>query len=150
MTADLHRKTAYLALQQAVHAAAKRYPGGIGSIAALYGFNPHTLQNKLNPAQPGCINIKEFQAVLTCTRSTRILDAVGAIARCGWIDLGQFDEASERQLREIAVELLHRVGWMIQDLQQGIAKEGVGLRELEIFHQAAAQLLAALHAGVTR
>ena len=137
-----------LSLQQAIHAAAKRYPGGICAIATLYRFNPRTLQNKLNPTQPGCVNIAEFEAVLKCTRSTRILDAIGYIARCAWIDLGRFDEAGEKQVRDTARVLLESMAEMTSDLQEALAAGSIKPRQLESFQEAAGQLIAALHTEV--
>jgi len=58
------------------HDAAKKYPGGITALAQRYGFNARTLQNKLNPSEPGCINLDEFTALLSATRDRRILDAI--------------------------------------------------------------------------
>jgi hypothetical protein len=64
------------ALQLACHQAAKTYPGGIKAIASQNGLNARTFQNKLNPAEPGCINPKEFEAVLRSTRSQQIVEAL--------------------------------------------------------------------------
>jgi|GEM_PF-1931670 len=137
-----------LSLQQAIHAAAKRYPGGICAIATLYRFNPRTLQNKLNPTQPGSVNINEFEAILQCTRSTRVLDAIGYIARCTWIDLGQFDETAEQQVRETALRLLQDMAEITSDLQDALAAGAIKPRQLESFQQTAGQLIAALHTEV--
>lgn len=139
-----------MSLPQAIHAAAKRYPGGIRAIAALYQFNPRTLQNKMNPTQPGCVNIAEFEAVLTCTRSTRILDAIGYIAHCAWIDLGQFDEVGQRQVLDIARVLLQSVDEAAKGLRQSLAAGRVDPGQLESFQVLASQLIAALHTCVVR
>lgn len=69
------------ALQLACHEAAKTYPGGIKAIASQNGFNAHTFQNKLNPAEPGCINLKEFEAVLKATRSQKIVEALADLLK---------------------------------------------------------------------
>ena len=66
-------------LDFACHTAAKRYPGGITALAHQFGFNPRTLQNKLNPYEPGCINLDEFRAILSATRDQAILDAIAEL-----------------------------------------------------------------------
>jgi len=63
-------------LDIACHAAAKKYPGGITALANQFGFNPRTLQNKLNPYEPGCINLDELKAILSATCDQGILDAI--------------------------------------------------------------------------
>lgn len=139
-----------LSLQQAIHAAAKRYPGGICAIAALYRFNPRTLQNKMNPTQPGCVNVAEFEAVLKCTRSTRVLDAIGHIARCAWIDLGAFDEASQEQVWDAVRNLLHSVAELTADLQRSLGAGEIKFSQVDMFQCATGELIAALHASVAR
>jgi len=66
-------------LQIACHRAAKSYPGGISAIAQDYGFNAHTFQNKLNPNEPNCINLKEFEAICRATKSQLIIDALAEL-----------------------------------------------------------------------
>lgn len=129
-------------MKQALHNAAKRYPGGIRAIAALCGVNAHTLQNKINPSQPGCVNIEEFAVVLKCTRSSRVLDAIGQMARCEWIDLGQFDECSERELRAAARDLLKRIGALSRKLRPVLAADGAAQDELEELQRVSRQLAA--------
>jgi len=73
-------QTACAALQKAAHRAAKNSAKGIGGIARHYGFNSATFQNKLNPGEPGCINLWELAAILHETRSTEMLDIVRRIA----------------------------------------------------------------------
>jgi len=66
-------------LQIACHRAAKNYPGGITAIADLYGFNRNTFQQKINPNEPGCINLREFEAILKATKSPLIVDALAEL-----------------------------------------------------------------------
>ncbi|MCH4563368.1 hypothetical protein MKP05_09520 [Halomonas sp. EGI 63088] len=76
-----------LPLHLALYHAARAYPGGVKAIAAVYGFNPTTLQHKLSPTEERHrANIDDLEAVLATTRDTRILDSLGEIAGgCLWV-----------------------------------------------------------------
>lgn len=69
------------ALQLACHRAAKAHAGGAKAIAQQHGLNANTFQNKLNPAEPGCINLKEFEAILKTTRSQLIVEALADLLK---------------------------------------------------------------------
>lgn len=141
---------AHLDLRQAVHHAAKQYPGGVGAIAGAYGFNAHTLQNKLNPTQPGCCNLEEFESVLQATRSPLILDAIGREVNCTWIDLGQFDSAGDLAVLDTVMKLVQSVGQLTGDLQKALADGYVDNRELARLEQDLKQLTSAGHAVIER
>lgn len=120
---------AHLDLKQATHHAAKRHPLGIGGIAGAYGLNPHTFQNKLAPTQPSCINIEEFEMVLQATRSPLILDAIGRVANCTWIDLGSLENTGDLAVLDTILSLVNSVGQLTGDLQRAIADGVVTQRE---------------------
>lgn len=141
---------AHLNLKQAVHHAAKQYPGGIGAIAGTYGYNPHTFQQKINPSQPGCINLEEFVDVLSATRSPLILDAIGREANCAWIDVGQFENAGDLAVLDTVNKLVHSVGQLTGDLHTSLADGYVDERELARLEQDFKQLTAAAHAIIER
>lgn len=77
---DKELRLACRTLQEAAHSAAKNSAKGIGGIARHYGFNAATFQNKLNPTQPGCINLRELTAILYETGSAEIIDTILRIA----------------------------------------------------------------------
>lgn len=136
-----HRaELAHLNLQQAVHHAVKEYPGGVPAIAGIYGHNANTLQHKLNPANPTWINLREFEEILIATRSALVLDAVGRIAHCAWIDLGAFHHAGDLDVLETINELVQSVGRMCGALHQSLADGEVDKFELARLENHLAQL----------
>lgn len=71
-----------LACYHAIH----EYPGGVNAVAAVFGWKPGLLQNKINPTQTTHkLTAKELEAVLQLTRDERILMAVGAAANAVFI-----------------------------------------------------------------
>ncbi|MDB6061544.1 MAG: hypothetical protein JWM78_1647 [Verrucomicrobiaceae bacterium] len=141
---------AHLDLKQAIHHAAKQYPGGVGAIAGAYGYNAHTFQNKLNPTQPSCINVDEFESILQSTRSALILDAIGRLVSCAWVDLGQFDEIGDMAVLDTVNKLVQSVGQLTGDLQKALQDGSVSKRELDRLEQDFAMLTAAGHAVIER
>jgi len=126
---------AHLDLKQALHFAVKRYPGGVGAIAGAYGLNASTFQNKLNPTQPSCINVEEFEMILQSTRSALVLDAIGRIANCTWIDLGPLESMGDMAVLDTILSLVKSVGDLTGDLQRAIEDGVVTKREFERLKQ---------------
>lgn len=143
-------KWAHLDLKQAVHHAVKQYPGGVGAIAGAYGYNAHTFQNKLNPTQPSCINIDEFESTLQATRSPLILDAIGRLASCVWVDLIQFNDVGDMAVLDTVNKLVQSVGQLTGDLQKALSDGQVSERELNRLEQDLAMLTASGHAVIER
>lgn len=141
---------AHLDLKQSAHHAAKRYPGGVGGLAGAYGYNARTLQNKLNPTQPACINLDEFESILQATRSPLILDAIARIVDCAWIDMGQFASLGDLAVLDTVNKLVSSVGQLTADLQKALDDGSVDQREIDRLEQDFRMLTAAGHAVVER
>lgn len=140
-----------LSLPMAVHQALKGFkPGGLVGFAGAYGYNPRTLQNKVDPAQPSFINLVEFEDVLSATRSRQVLDAIGAITRTTWVDLGQFDAVGDLAMLDTVTQLVKRVGELSGTVHSALADGVVDTKELADLEHDLARLVAAGHAVVER
>ena len=77
-----------LACYHAVH----DYPGGVKGVAAVFGWVPGLLQNKINPTQQGHkLSARELEMILELTGDERILMAVGAAANAVFIPVPDQD-----------------------------------------------------------
>lgn len=78
-----HPKVRYRAVFAALHAEAKRSPGGISGLALAIGRNPHSFSNKLNPmcldSEPTVADLLESIEHLQCRRTST---AIALLADC--------------------------------------------------------------------
>ena len=67
-----------LTLQQAIyHAVHDFQPGGLPAVAAVYGWNPATLRNKISPTvATHKVSAEEVEQILELTRDPRIITAL--------------------------------------------------------------------------
>lgn len=128
--------TTCLSLEMAAYRAVHDYPGGVPAIAGAFGWNPRTLQNKLNPTQDyHKLTVAELQGILQLTRDPRILDAVCAQRDAMWIDLGGLKGvASDMAMLDDITKLVERVGKLSGSVHKSLSDGVVDddeMRELE-------------------
>lgn len=101
-----------LSLELACYQAVHEHPGGVRAVAATFGWNASTLQNKLNPTQTTHkLTANEVEGILDLTRDARILDAVCAKRNAVWIDLHRVaGVATDMAMLDNITELVQRVG----------------------------------------
>ena len=72
-------------LSLACYHAVYDYPGGVQAVSAVFGWNPRTLGNKLNPTiKSHLVNADEVTAILELTKDPRILQALGEPVGAVW------------------------------------------------------------------
>ncbi len=138
-----------LTLPQALHHAARDYPGGATAIAAVDGaISPSTLNHKLsltdaNPKHR--VNIDELQLILDLTRDPRIVDAL--LHPIGWVgvDVSDLRETESPQALLAGIgELLGREGQLTAYLGEALADGRVRDDELAEFELLAERLVQAV------
>lgn len=137
-----------LLLEQALHRAAKAYPGGVAALAGMFGRNPHTLQNQLNPTQGYPPNIEILEEVLSATKSPLILDAIGRQAGVIWLEAGIDKQLGDTAMLERITALSVKVGQLCQSVNDSLLDGQVTPEELEMLEQNARELAQAGHAVV--
>lgn len=137
-----------LPLQQALHLAAKKYPGGIGGIAGAYALNANSFQHRLNPnaINHGPPNIDDLEAVLSLTHDAGVLDSIGSMANVIWIHLpahaeGATASAMLQQIGEASAQL----GQLAREVGEAIADNIIDRDELAAFEKTALRINQAIH-----
>lgn len=124
-----------LTLPQALHHAARDYPGGATAIAAIDGGNATTLNHKLSLTnKTHTPNIADLELVLDATRDRRIVEAI--LHPIGWvgIDVSDLRETdTPKALLASLSELLSREGDMTKHLSQALDDDRVTDDELAEF-----------------
>lgn len=136
-------KRSILTLPQALHEAARAYPGGATAIAAVEGHNPTTFNHKLsltnNTHTP---NIHDMELVLDLTRDPRIVDAI--LHPIGWVgvDVSDLRETDTPQALLASLgDMLKREGELINQLTKALADDHLNCDELAEFEQLAERLV---------
>lgn len=143
-------KNPVLSLEQATHLAAKRAKGGVVAIAAAYGFNPRTFQNSLNPSQTThTLHAEHLEAVLEYSQSPLILDAIGRLANCTWVPLGN-GELGDMAMLDAVTELVTRVGELTRSVQESLDDGRVDQDEWAGLQEALSRLVSAGHGVLKR
>lgn len=120
-----------LSLQLACYQAVQSFPGGAPAVAGAFGWNPRTLQNKLNPTQPHKLTAEEVEGILQLTRDSRILDAIGSSASAVWIDVSEIEAiADDMAILDNVTKLVQRVGELSGKLHSSLADGEVDQNEM--------------------
>lgn len=139
-----------LTLPQALHHAARSYPGGATAIAAVDGdISPSTLNHKLsltgaNPKHR--VNIDELQLILDLTRDRRIVDAL--LHPIGWvgIDVSELSETDTPQSLIAGIgELLSREGELSTHVSKSLDDGEIDDDELAEFELLAERTVQAVY-----
>lgn len=136
-----------LTLPQALHHAARDYPGGATAIAAVDGdTNPTTLNHKLSLTNlTHTPNIRDLELILDLTRDARIVDAI--LHPIGWVgvdvsDLRETD--TPRALLAGISEMLNRESSLTMHLSKSLEDNELDDDELAEFELLAERLVQAV------
>lgn len=139
-----------LTLPQALHHAARDYPGGATAIAAVDGaISASTLNHKLsltgtNPKHR--VNVDELQLILDLTRDRRIVDAL--LHPIGWvgIDVSELSETDTPQSLIAGIgELLSREGELSTHVSKSLDDGKIDDDELAEFELLAERTVQAVY-----
>lgn len=122
-----------LSLDLACYLAVHDYVGGVPGVAAVFGWNAKTLQNKLNPTQEGHkLTAREAQSILELTRDARILDAVCAqVPSATWLDHGELEsQPCDMAMLDNISTMIARVGELTGKVQSSLADGSVDDKEM--------------------
>lgn len=135
--------TTCLSLGMAAYRAAHDHPGGVPAIAGAFGWNPRTLQNKLNPTQEfHKLTVDELEGILQLTQDARILDAVCAQRDAMWVDLGRVKGvASDMAMLDDITKLVERVGKLSGSVHSSLADGVVDDDEMHDLETCAMRLM---------
>lgn len=131
------------ALYHAVHA----QRGGVGAVAGAYGFNPNTLQHKLNLNNDGrhVLTVTEFEAIVSFTRDPRIMDSLCALfGDVAWFDLSHLAHLTDNSLFRQVGDLVTLVGETARDVAEAMDDGHISAAELARLESDATQLHAAV------
>ena len=140
-----------LPLRAAVYHAVHDQRGGVGAVAGALGFNPNTLQHKINPnSDRHNLSLADFEAILSFTRDGRLMDSLcGAFGDAAWLDL-RTGAISDTQLITGAAELFERVGRMGRDIALAMQDGRITRDELSTLEKDAALLHQTVQAIIAR
>lgn len=148
-------KRTLLTLPQALHHAARDYPGGATAIAAIDGGNATTLNHKLSLTNTTHIpNIADLELLLDATRDPRIVDAL--LHPIGWvgIDVSELSDTDTAQSLLAGIgEMLCRENSLTVCLTEALADDklnGDELSELELLAERLVQAVFKLRAVVRK
>lgn len=141
-----------LNLEMACYKAVHEYRGGVPAVAGAMGWNPRTLQNKLNPTQETHkLTAIEVEGILALTHDARILDAVCAQYGAVWIDLqGLGGDAGDMAMLDNITETVTRVGDLSRKVQESLADGRVDADEMRALETAVMRLTQAGFAVLER
>lgn len=135
-----------LTLPQALHHAARDYPGGATAIAAIDGGNATTLNHKLSLTNTTHTpNIADLELILDATRDPRIVDAV--LHPIGWvgIDVSDLCETDTPQSLIAGIGgLLSREGELNTHLSKSLDDDDLNDDELAEFELLAERMVQAV------
>lgn len=135
-----------LTLPQALHHAARDYPGGATAIAAIDGGNATTLNHKLSLTNTSHTpNIADLELLLDATRDPRIVDAL--LHPIGWvgIDISDLRETDTPQALLTGIsEMLSRESSLTMHLSKSLADGELDADELGEFELLAERLVQAV------
>lgn len=144
-----------LTLPQALHHAARDYPGGATAIAAIDGGNATTLNHKLSLTNTSHTpNIADLELLLDATRDPRIVDAL--LHPIGWvgIDVSELSDTDTPQSLLVGIgEMLCRENSLTECLTKALADDTVNgdeLSELELLAERLVQAVFKLRAVVRK
>lgn len=123
----------HMSIATACHRAIKDKKGGVAAFAATYGYNAHTLQNKLNPTQDThVLTVPELECIIEYTRDERILDAIAEThGSLMWFDMGLVGGLpSDVAMLETVTKLFQRVGMLAGKVQKSLEDGKVDADEL--------------------
>lgn len=134
-----------LSLELACYHAVHDYKGGVKAVAAVYGWNSATLQNKLNPTQTTHkLLASEVGAILELTQDGRILDALCVPHGAIWVDLGLTEgTATDMAMLDTITQLVQRVGGLSGSVHNALADGYVDAKELSELETATMRLMQA-------
>lgn len=132
-----------LPLRAAIYHAVHDIRGGVGAIAGTFGFNANTLQLKTNPHREGHnLNLREFEAILGCTRDPRLMDSLCHIfGDATWIDMRVLSGSQHSAIAGQLGELMKEVGNMGKDMIESIADGVVDDHELAVLEKNASTMI---------
>ncbi|WP_041522972.1 phage regulatory CII family protein [Gilvimarinus agarilyticus] len=121
-----------LSLEIACYQAVRSFPGGVPAVAGAFGWNPRTLQNKLNPTQDTHkLTAVEVEGILQLTRDGRVLDALCAQYGAIWVDIGRVKNSpSDMAMLDNITETVTRVGELSRKVQESLADGVVDAEEM--------------------
>lgn len=135
-----------LTLPQALHHAARDYPGGATAIAAIDGGNATTLNHKLSLTNTSHTpNIADLELLLDATRDPRIVDAL--LHPIGWvgIDVSELSDTDTPQSLMAGIgALLSREGELATHVSATLADDKVEHDELAEFELLAERMVQAV------
>lgn len=140
-------KRTLLNLPQALHHAARDYPGGATAIVAVDGtMNATTLNHKLSLTNATHTpNIRDLELILDLTRDDRIVDAL--LHPIGWvgIDVSDLSETDTPKSLLVAIGgLLSREGELIPHISKSLEDDRVDCDELAEFELLAERMVQAV------
>lgn len=136
-------------LELACYHAVHDHPGGARAVAALFGWNPAVLQNKLNPTQvTHKVNAYELEEIVRLTKDPRILTAIGSAAEAVFIPVAAVDvPAGDLDVLERGNGMLTGATALINELVDALRDGDIDAREMGRIQQRAFELQQGL-AGV--
>lgn len=123
----------HMSIATACHRAIKDKKGGVAAFAATYGYNAHTLQNKLNPTQDThVLTVPELECIIEYTRDERILDAITKVhGSLMWFDMGDLDGLpSDLAVLDSVTQLFQQVGDLAGKVRDSLDDGSVNDQEL--------------------
>ncbi|WP_330114903.1 phage regulatory CII family protein [Pseudomonas sp. JS3066] len=144
--AERARRT-ILTLPQALHHAARDYPGGATAIAAIDGdISPSTFNHKLSLTNTTHTpNIRDLELILDATRDPRIVESI--LRPIGWvgIDVSDLRETdTPKALLAGISEMLSREGDLTQHLSKSLDDDDLNDDELAEFEALTERLVQAV------
>lgn len=136
-----------LPLKAALYHAVHDLRGGVGAFAGTFGFNPNTLQHKLNLNNEGrhVLTVAEFEAILSFTRDPRIMDSLCSVfGNAAWFDLGNLANLNDTSLFRQVADMVALVGETAQDVANAMADGRIDADELRRLERDAVQLHAVI------
>lgn len=116
---ESHPKVRYRSVFSALHAEAKRYPGGIAGMAMAIGRNPHSFSNKLNPmcldSEPTVADLLESIEHL---QSRRISTAIALLTDCIAVPVEAVSPGHD--VTGTFLKLVHRAGAVSEKIAEAL------------------------------
>jgi hypothetical protein len=131
-----------MSVKDAVHRLVHRHPGGIPALAARMAVNPRTLQNKVNPNQPGHhVYIEDAELMTAITNDPEIAQAL-AFA-CGHVCIPVLAAAGDGEIGSEIASVGKEFGDVMKATLDAIADGRVTARELATYDRQFHEFLAA-------
>jgi len=126
-----------LTLQQALYHAINDYPGRLGAICAVAGWESNgSKSNKFSLTQPQLPNLDEIEMVLGITRDPRILTAICHPVGAVWHWAGDVPaEPADLDVLACGSDVMDRANGALQELVKALADGTVSGDEMALIRQ---------------